>query len=522
MAKIIPSGMYCAYLRKSRKDMEAEARGEGETLARHDAQLRQLAERLGVPLLETYTELVSGDTITERPEVRRLLADISAGKWDGVFVMDVDRLGRGDSIDQGIILQTLVYSNTLIITPDKIYDPQDDADAEFFEIKLFFSRREYNMIKKRMQRGRIVSATDGLYQSPKAPFGYERYKLPGRKGWSLRIIPEKAEIVRAVFDWYANGMDGKPAGCNVIANRLNDMGVPTFSGVPFTRSSVRQMLSNPVYIGKIQWNKRVTTVKIVDGVRTKSRPLSADPILVDGQHDPIIDKATFDRVQEMFAQHAKPSVHSSKDIINPLAGLIICGECGHHMVRKTDLNRKGPSVACLTAKCPTCATYLDVVENAVLEILESWVADFEAEEKTKAKASGHDANVIQTAIAKNEEQREKLMGQMSRLYDLLEQGIYTPDLYRERRDDLTKRIAQVDSAIAALRTSTKQTDSRAVFIPRVKTVLEAYRVTDNPADQNQLLRSVIDRIIYRKTQRCYRNNKPGDFLSLEIFPRIPQ
>lgn len=522
MAKLIPSGMYCAYLRKSRKDMEAEARGEGETLARHEAQLRQLADRLGVPLLETYTELVSGDTITERPEVRRLLADISAGKWDGVFVMDVDRLGRGDSIDQGIILQTLVYSNTLIVTPDKIYDPQDDADAEFFEIKLFFSRREYNMIKKRMQRGRLASAAEGLYQSPKPPFGYERYKLQGRKGWSLRIVPEKAGIVRAVYDWYINGMDGKPVGCNVIADRLNDMGVPTYSGVPFTRSSIRQMLSNPVYIGKIRWNTRVTTVKIVDGVRTKSRPLSDDPILVDGQHDPIVDKATFDRVQQILAERGKPPVHSNMTIVNPLAGLVICSECGHHMSRKADAYRKDAAIACFTSRCPTCTTYVSVVENSVLEILESWVAAFEAEEKSKADRARPDEDLIRAAIRRNEEQREKLMGQMSRLYDLLEQGIYSPELYRERRDDLTKRIAQVDASIANLQGNARQSDARALLIPRVKTVLAAYQNTESPADRNQLLRSVIDHIVYHKTQRCYRNHKPGEFLTLEVFPRIPQ
>ena len=121
---------------------EMEALGTGETLARHERALNELAARLGITIAQTYREVVSGDTIAERPEVRRLLDAVNSGAWDGVLVMDVDRLGRGDSIDQGVIMQSFLYANTLIITPDKTYNPMDDSDAEFFEIKLFFSRRE--------------------------------------------------------------------------------------------------------------------------------------------------------------------------------------------------------------------------------------------------------------------------------------------------------------------------------------------------------------------------------------------
>ena len=181
MRPINQNGLYAAYLRKSRKDLELEALGQGETLVRHAQALGALAERMGIRIAQTYREIVSGDTIAERPEVRRLLEDVNAGMWDGVLVMDVDRLGRGDSIDQGVIMQSFLYSGTLIITPDKVYDPTEDSDSEFFEIKLFFARREYNMIKKRMQRGRLASAMDGCYLGSRPVYGYERIKLQGRK-----------------------------------------------------------------------------------------------------------------------------------------------------------------------------------------------------------------------------------------------------------------------------------------------------------------------------------------------------
>lgn len=517
---ITPQGLYCAYLRKSRADLEEEARGRGETLARHERILTDTAQRLGIRVAETYREIVSGDTIAERPEIRRLLGDINAGRWDGVLVVDVDRLGRGDSIDQGIIMQSFIYSSTLIVTPDKIYDPTDDADAEFFEIKLFFSRREYSMIKKRMQRGRLSSAADGCYMGSRPVYGYERVKLRGRKGWSLQIVPEKAEIVRMIYAWYADGLDGAPAGCGRIARRLCEMGLKTDLGNEFTRSTVADILQNPAYVGKVQWNQRVTTYRIEDGVRKKRREKSPDALLVDGLHEPIVERALWDRVQAMFAAHEKRPLNYEQPMRNSLAGLVFCSECGHTLYRKVASGWRGISLACPTIGCPTCATHLNVVEDAILEVLAAWVRDFEADAPTARAAREAEASVLSAAIRQQEEQRAKLQQQLGSLYDLLEQGVYSVELYRARHTDLTARLADADRALAQLRRTTRP-DARAALIPRVKTVLAAYRDTADGEEKNALLRSVVERVVYHKTQRCYRNNQPGDYLTVEVFPRVP-
>ena len=93
-----PAGFHVMYLRKSRADLEAEARGEGETLARHRRALTELSERIGRPVAHIFEEIVSGDTISSRPEMQNVLALVESGKCAGVFVNDIDRLARGDSI----------------------------------------------------------------------------------------------------------------------------------------------------------------------------------------------------------------------------------------------------------------------------------------------------------------------------------------------------------------------------------------------------------------------------------------
>ena len=197
---------YCIYLRKSRADTEAEQRGEGETLARHEKALTSFAKQSELEVTAIYREIISGETIAARPQMQKLLSEVSQGLWDGVIVMDVDRLARGNSIDQGIISQTFLYANTKIITPTKTYDPANEFDEEYFEFGLFMSRREYKAINRRLQRGRTASIREGKYVSNKPPYGYERVRLKNNKGFTLAIVPEKAEIVRNIFQWYTQGI----------------------------------------------------------------------------------------------------------------------------------------------------------------------------------------------------------------------------------------------------------------------------------------------------------------------------
>lgn len=134
---------YCMYLRKSRVDIEAEAHGEGETLARHEKLLLEVARRDKLNVTQIYREVVSGETIASRPVMQHLLQEVEQGRWAGVLVVEVERLARGDTIDQGIMAQTFKYSGTKIVTPLKVYDPNNEYDEEYFEFGLFMSRREY-------------------------------------------------------------------------------------------------------------------------------------------------------------------------------------------------------------------------------------------------------------------------------------------------------------------------------------------------------------------------------------------
>ena len=152
-------------------------------MKRHEAILDKVAETRGYYIAKTYYEVVSGESIAARPEIQKLLEEVSAGIYAGVLVVDLERLARGNGADQAYISQVFQFSSTKIITPAKTYDPCNEFDEEYFEFGLFMSRREYKTINRRLQRGRELSVSEGKFVGNIAPFGYDRVKLKDAKGY---------------------------------------------------------------------------------------------------------------------------------------------------------------------------------------------------------------------------------------------------------------------------------------------------------------------------------------------------
>lgn len=515
--------MYCIYLRKSRRDIEAEQRGEGETLARHRAMLTELAARRGLPIGRIYQEIVSGDTISDRPVMQELLRDVQAGKWAGVLVAEIERLARGDTIDQGLVAQAFKFSDTHIITPTRDYDPDDEADEEYFEFGLFMSRREYKTTRRRLQAGRLASVKEGKYMGTRPPFGYERHKLKGEKGWSLRVVPEKAEIVRMIFSLYLHGRDVVIAGQTVhedmgaqkIANMVNAMGVRTDMGNQWTASGIRKLMRDVAYIGKVQWFQRETKTGIQDGQRVKSRPRSDKHLIVEGRHEAIIDMATWKAVQNEFSAH-KCHKKSGTIMRSPLNGLVKCGICGKAMVRTPMYGHMAgiDHLKCSTVGCPTSSAPVADVERLVLDGLREWLDGVTVAPVEAPEPSAPPREAIEKHL-------DDLNRRRTRLMDLLEQGIYDIPTYTERSAILARDIESARAALDAMSNApVRVEDAVSSLLPEIRHVLQAYDVAPSNEAKNALLRAVLSKIIYHKTQACKRGQKATDYLSLELFPRI--
>lgn len=509
---------YCNYLRKSRSDIEAERNGI-DTLERHEHMLNAYAAANNLIIGKTYREVVSGDTIAARPQMQQLLQDVEDGKWKGVLVVEVERLARGDTIDQGIIAQVFKFSGTLIVTPSKTYDPSNEYDEEFFEYGLFQSRREYKAITRRQQRGRKISVEEGKWPYNKAPFGYERYKLPSQKGWSLNIVPEQADVIRQLFNLYATGNIGYSA----IAQQFNDMHVPGPSG-KWSYSTAKDILTNIVYTGKVKYGYRGVSKKTVNGVLSSSRPRNNEYEVYDGLHEAIIDDALFQKVQDIFKTHPAKPLGKSLEIKNPLAGLVYCSMCGRKMIRRPQ-DRCRTMIICTTKGCPNVAVYETTLESAVIEGLKDYLEELKTSDA--GKEAEHDTTTIKllkNTLTAFEKEIDQLNNQLNNAYDLVEQGVYTSDLFLKRskaiNDKLEDCITKKDDIEKKLKKEQRLSNTKSILIPKLENALRIYDSLE-PKQKNSLLTDIIESIDYTKTERSQAGKGDIKNFDITIHPRFP-
>lgn len=517
----------CIYLRKSRADREAEARGEGETLARHERILLDLAKKKEYIVGAIYREVVSGETIADRPVMQQLLREVESGMWDGVLVVEVERLARGDTIDQGVVSRAFQYSDTKIITPTKIYDPNNEFDEEYFEFGLFMSRREYKTIKRRLNAGRISSVKEGKYCGNKPPYGYERVKLEKEKGYTLRPVPAQAEVVKMIYTWYAG--DGcEQIGTSKIVRKLNDMGIKSMSGNNWTPASIQGILTNPVYIGKIRWNGRKTVKTIQDGQVVKTRPRSKDVLICDGLHPAIISDDLYNSVQEIRQKNPHRPISIKNTVRNPLAGIVYCSKCGRAMVRRPYQKRGQEDVLmCPYTSCHTVSSKLSLVEKAVIDGIEEIAEEYKLNNDIGISSRDIDFGITskQNLIHEKESELERLNNQKAKQYNLLEQGIYTTEVFLERSKTIAESVQACSDSIEKLREEINRDkvliEQQSEFVPRCEELLNNYWSLDTES-KNKMLKSLIEKVIYTKdSKNAYGHGNEANF-ELDIFPKIQE
>lgn len=524
---------YLIYLRKSRKDIDAERTGAGETLARHEKELLALAKRQKLTIGAIYKEIVSGETIAARPEMQRLLSEVETGCWAGVLVMEIERLARGDTKDQGIVAEAFKYGNAKIITPAKTYDPENEFDEEYFEFGLFMSRREYKTINRRIQRGRLASVKEGKYIASEAPYGYERAKIKDGKGYTLEIVQEEAQTVKLIFHLYTVGIPDHESvytrlGSSRIAKHLDSLRIHARKNVTWSASSVRDILANPTYIGKVRWQWRREIKKVANGEVTVSRPKDDDCMLYDGLHEAIIDEFTFRAAQRIRKNRDHSPVKATTTLQNPLSGLIYCKKCGRMMTRLgANKRNKYDTLKCPDPYCDNISAPVSLVEASIMQSLNSWVAHYELNLTAEPDEGSQLLLESQKAAIDQIHARiDQLKQQQSKTFDLLEQEIYTNEIFLERNNALTKQLEDATIQLSELNRSylreINRNTARQEFIPMVKTMLETYDSLPTPSAKNTWLKQVLGKVTYIKTERNKKSERNNANFEISIFPKIPE
>lgn len=501
------------YLRKSRTDNQFES--VDEVLKRHEKILHDFCMRtFGEPITNIYKEVVSGETISERPMMIKLLEDIEKGDIDAVVVVEPQRLSRGSFGDIDIIVNTFRYTNTKVVTPTKTYDLNNKFDRKYFEQELLRGNDYLEYVKEILVRGRKRSVEDGLYIGSISPYGYDKMKLP-KKGFTL--TPNKdAENVKYIFDKFINGL-----GTTNLAKHLIEIGIKSQTGKQWTANMVRNILMNDIYIGVVTYGKRETKKMMKNSEIVKTRPVNDDYIEAKGLHKPIIDKDTFDKAQKLLKSSPAKNIRGDKTIKNPLAGLVKCKYCGNNMFRRPYDKRDIPTLICKTIGCKCVSSDLNLVEDRVIELLKNelkdykyYVENYETEVKSNTKEFEKQIKKIDKELTSLKEDLQNALIKYNRSKISEEEYIFLRNYTLEEESRLNKQKMALND-----RLKNEELEHKRKAIPILEKCINEYYTLSIP-DRHKLLSAIIDKIVYDKSKNGRWDKDARTSFTLELFLKI--
>jgi len=507
--------VYAMFLRKSREDKEV---AEGETLKRHMKQLEELKARLAIEVKPEYvfTEIVSGETLKERTEMQKLLALIETKLVIGVLVVEETRLTRGDKIDQGIIQNTFKYTNTKIITPQTEYNlNSSSSDNTMLDVKLMFARMELESTTNRLRNGRIGSVKEGKYVGHKAPYGYDKVKLKGEKGYTLEKN-EYAVHVANIFEIFARTQ--RFMDCT---DYLNSVGFKTKNNRSIRSKHIKDMFRNVVYKGCVAYSVRKTVTVMEDGVLKKKIVPNDEPLICEGIHEPIVSTELWQKVNDIIDAATTSRVPKSQKMVNQFSNIMKCGVCGAHMrmvATKAFYERTGLKYYCCGEKTCKCrGKRQDFIENAIMDKLDEWLAGYEVTERQSNMDIDLETQI--KALDKLGKEMSKVENQINNLSDLLEQGVYSIEKYTERSNILEDKKRELKTKIDACKKEVSLQQefirNKTEVIPRTKSILQAIQDASDVETKNVLWKSILKRIEYTRTKDM------GNTFELKIYPILP-
>jgi site-specific DNA recombinase len=487
------------YLRKSRGESE-------DDLKKHKLVLTELCEKNEWKYIE-YAEIESGDSIAMRPIFQKLLFDIEQGLYDCVCVVDIDRLGRGNIQDRGQINSVFLNSDTLIATPDKIYNLSNENDDFLVEVKGLLARQEYKQIVKRLSQGKKVGARLGNWTNgtPPYPYVYERWfdnktskEKYNEKG--LVVDDDKLEIYRYIIDSIVE--DSKTP--NEIAWELNKKKIPSPRNGIWHGLTVYRLAIDETHLGKIITNKTIG-----DGHKNKkpnAKPQTRIPksewTVIENCHEIVKTLYEHEQIQLFLHRKTKTPSRTLKKIL-PLTSLIKCGICGHTMMLLNREDRRTPEIIkpCwfkdeLGNKCGNrgaITTYIyDFLNVKIDEQEDNLLRQIE-------KGGDNDNSKKQIEIEMLLKEINKKEEIIQRIDEAFEEGIYDKNKYKERMSKVKQDIDELESQLNILeielkRLNTSSPQERLLLLNKAKEIIHNRDATGEQI--NSAYKSIIREIVW--------------------------
>jgi len=485
------------YLRKSRND---PFNPEKDVLSKHESELIEFAQSHNWKYT-IYKEIGSGESIDERHEMIKLLKDVELGLYDGVLVIDYDRLGRGDYLDQAKIRSTFRDANAVIITPQKVYDVTDENQELILDIEGFMARQEYRLIKKRLLRGKKLGVKEGNWTNGKPPYPY----IYDRESKEVKVDTSKLEIYNLIKTRFLSG----DIPMQIMVD-LNTLGVPSPNNKLWSINAIYRLLTNEVHLGKVIYGKTKGNGHKNKKVKNPVTSIQRENWLVKEGALPVLKTEEEHNEILSILQRRKIIPLRSRRGTYVFSGLIYCGICNRSMqfISKESgsiLVKKCQHVDPFGNKCDNRGIPVDILHNAFNIKIEDEIIKLTQE----IQVPNTNANYLIEILSTKQEKFQQLNDSLSRIKELYEMGDYEKIEYQEKRDKRVIEITKVKEEIGNIRTSIDHTN-KTTQTERLEKLIDFQKFwneTVEPKEKNKLLKRILFKISYIRI---------GDDVNIEV------
>ena len=505
---------------------------EGYSIDEQKRLLIEWCRKMDYIVTKCYSDRgISGKAINNRPALKELLKDAENKEFDMVLVWKINRISR--RLTHVLeIAETLERNNITFKSYSEPFETDTPAGKMQFQMMALVGEFERGTIAQNVKMGMCAKAKSGEWCGGQV-LGYDLVPLekePGAKRTKtvLTINEKEAESVRLIFNEYANGK-----GYKAITNKLNKLGYKTKKGNDFSVGSIRDILTNPVYIGKIRYNVRQNWSE------KRRRNINPDPIITNGIHEPIIDEKLWDKVQAVLeSKKGKPS--RIYDGEYPLTGILRCPKCGAGMVimRTTNTLKDGTKkriayYACGnwknkgSAVCNSNSIRVDKANEYVFSKLSELLSNEKMVKsivKNVNKERHNKVNPAKKELERIDRELEKIDKKKHKLFEGYEEDLISKEEFKERKEELNKMAQILQEQKQPLLVTLSDDVSEEVPYEFVKNILRNFSkvLTESTSreQQKKLLHMIISEITINEAReidsiKLKINDSLVDYLSKE-------
>ena len=444
---------WAGYVRVSTKGQEER----GESLKVQTARLRKHAEEEDWDLT-ICPEAKSAKDEKHRPKFQSLLADLEAGRMDGLVATTLDRLWR--NFDEQRIGINLIHDKwrRAVKTLDGEVDMKTPSGRLITGLRGLVAQHEREKTGERVTHAMLHRAKNGLWNGGPTPYGYRLIPVAtGERKLNPVINEEEAEVLRQISTVFLLDRRTIRGTCHA----MNEAGYRTREGEQWANQTIRRLLTSTIYTGELIYNRRDTT-----NDKTKQRA-EAEHIRVAGALPAIIGVEMFNEVQKMLA--ARPRFQSRGRVAqNLLAGLVKCEACGGNMSgqamfgsrdRRLPEEKRGQRhryYRCFNyvqkgkTACTGQGVRADVVEANVVRSLFSLRVDAGRLRKLVDEQQGRDqaaAKVEQREVCRLEQALKKIEKRDARIKVGFAQGLYSMEEAKEQRHNAAEEQTRIGDSL---------------------------------------------------------------------------